>query len=285
MLTESSEDASENQNVPSQKIPAVPTQKIPAVSSQKIPAVSSQKIPTVSTQKISVVSTQKIPAISSQNISSVEIPLFTGHMQAWQEDCSSCVEEEICCPPSALQKRHLSLEEKKKQYFFLILKRLLQELLTLTTGMWDEDMHEGSTYRLVYQSKTCEMHILDAKGHVHWHDKIATINVYLKWGEGLNEPLSLEDLQRVHNELRFLGFEKDKVDACFSLARNEFVKETWSVQKHCTLQIICDEVNRTFVSGRRDYAITVLYNDTKDTAAYYFPKWVNKEWVVECRYG
>lgn len=269
MLTESSEEVPETHNAPSQKTPAVPNQKIPAVASQKTAAVSMQKI----------------PAIAGQNISTVEIPLFIGHLHTKQEDCRSDIEDETCDLPSALPKRHVPLEEKKKQYFFLILKRLLQELLTLMNGMWDEEMHEGSTFRLIYQKKNCELHILDAKGHVQWHDTIASLNVYLKWGEGINEPLSLEDLQRVHNELRFLGLENDKVDACFSLARNEFVKETWNVQKHCTLQIICNEVNRTFVSGRRDYAITVLYNDTKDTAAYYFPKWVNKEWVVECRYG
>lgn len=264
-----SEEASESPN----------SQKAPDVSIQDAIVVPTQNAVVVPTQKTVVVPNQHIPVVTVQKIPVVSVP------QQNIEDDSGPSCEVTSGPYESLKKKHLCLEEKKKQYFFRILKHLIHDHLSLTYGEWDEESIEGNTYRLIYQKKNCELHILDARGNLQWKDTAATLSVYLKWGECVEEPLTLEDLQRVHNELRFLGLENQKVDACFSLARNEFVKETWEVQRHSMMQIVCEEVNRIFVSGRRHYAITVLYDDTKETAAYYFPRWINKEWVVECRYG
>ena len=184
---------------------------------------------------------------------------------------------------------HCQLCCDQKRAFYRILKRLLANPWSLQEDEWAEEhlRYEKQTCRLVYGKKSCEFSVLDEKRNVLKSGVVATLDIYLRWRNGEPEEcVSLANLQRVQNQLTFLGIHSTEVNACFFLAKHELIKEPFCrVRDDCKLQIVCDEVILAFRSGSGENEITVLYDDQKNTAMCHIAVWENGQRTDEIRSG
>ncbi|XP_013924894.1 PREDICTED: uncharacterized protein LOC106551329 [Thamnophis sirtalis] len=156
--------------------------------------------------------------------------------------------------------------KKDKKVFFNILKHLLKDQSILKEGNKEECLCDNSKLKLEYMGRDCKALILDEDGKKIWEGIIETKYIYLNWRGDEIEPLSLENLQIVQNELKFLGIQNKKVCDCFSLARTQFMEEQNLVQENMKLRIICCEVILTF--GKGENLATVLFDDVEKIPKY-----------------
>ncbi|KAM9119112.1 uncharacterized protein ACDP82_015601 [Pangshura tecta] len=135
--------------------------------------------------------------------------------------------------------------------------------------VWDE-----TKLRLISEDGDCEVSVTCCDGKRSYEVKVDSWEMYRERMRRSEQPLSIENLQRVRKEVRGLSGAPEKVKEALNVAVRDFSAEPRCLQENARLVIECDRGEMVFVSGKGENKVDVCIIDGKVSYSVVTTTWV-----------